>query len=506
MAPHILFWYLLTVIRSPHPAHSANGMASHYREDILKDLVTATHEFYSVMMDLRQQLEKRIKRMADKQTPLIEINTPGLSLGSCARHHPIPASIPAVGTRPRTSAFKPFRTRQTKAKAALTHVQKLLNIKPPVTKDKLVRLMGTLDVPMEKYVAQRVDVLIRKYLTQKMKVFTEETCKRTFFASAPPFAPVDRVNVTWETELRGLMRVVMDSDGMLVRRPTEKLTTVIQYCSEVINGAYETLDDASPGKTAEEVFLERVKRYNGFAGVVNNISANMRFNASSLIFTYFFKANPTTPFTYIYDTLSNIQRGSVDVEEVLLKHLLGAVSGGDDDDDRAAKDPYNVVMLGGFAYEQIRPALRAEYALLKLLFFFSLENGRGLKGFVDDNYKRKYLQIKTAAFTINNVLQLFPGLMTVMFYMLTTSKDAQGAELLRALNYKFKVHTSVKGWAGRQESIETHKAISGLIERVAGRCIDLLATQTIKYQNIVQYINLLFMRSGLLRGGVSTAR
>ena len=475
-----------------------------FAADILKRLLGATHEYYSYVMSLREKYENELKKVASGN-PLTKINeAAGFGTNSSAALGTssfvldaayFPPNLLSI-KKPKKPRIKPYKKESAMAKAELKRIEKLLMIKPPVTQSKLVKLMGIANVPVEKFVAQRVDVLIRKYLTTKLKEFTDETFKRVFFTGTPPFSVANKVNVSWEKDMKGLMKTAMDVEGMVVKRPTERLTAIIKYCNEVVNGAYRDLDDHIPGQSVEAVFVNRVATFNGYTLFINNISQNLRYNASSLIFTYFHRTSPKIKFSDIFDTLSDIRYGSTDAEKVLLNY---AVNPDIENTDEAVKDPYNIVTFAGHPYDQVRPALRAEFVLLKLLFYLSKEFGRHIKAFIDGTYKRKFDQIDIAAFSVNNVLQLCPGLMTLMFYMINLSKDKEGIAMLNDINHKFRVISTLKGHAGRQEGIELQKSISQLMENITVKCIDLLMTKTIAGIQIIEYANLLFIRSGLLK-------
>ena len=95
--------------------------------------------------------------------------------------------------------------------------------------------------------------------------------------------------------------------------------------------------------------------------------------------------------------------------------------------------------------------------------------------------------------------------MTIMFYMINLAKDSEGVRLLYEVNHKFKVLTSVKSYIGSQEGIELHKGISELMEKITLKCIDLLVTKTITKMHIMEFVKILFLRSGLFKD-VSTSR
>jgi hypothetical protein len=448
-------------------------------------LLGVTHKFYSLMRRLENGYEERVKMAADRNP-----DTPASINNVTAVYTP---SFKMPVKHSRIAKHKPYEDRRVEVKATLKKLNKLLDVKPPITHGKIVKLMGLMNVPVEKYVAQRIDVMLRKYLTDKMKRFTEETYKKNYFNSAPPFRPSNTANVTWERELKGLMKTALDSDGLIVKRPTERLTAIIAYCSPAINGAYKDLDDRDvvPGKSAEEAFVQRVAKYNGYAALVNNVSAIPRYNASSLVFTYFKRASDAT-FDRVASTLGDIKGLSPDVERVLLTHLLEDKV--DDDTDSAVKDPYNVVSFGGFPYEQLRPALRAEYVLLKLLFYLGMAFG------VDVQSTYRSMFVGGGPISADNVLQLYPGLMTIMFFLINSIKDPEGTDATVELDHRLRFLTSAKGHFGsKQEAVEIHKTVSAAAEKVTLRCIDILVTNPQARSVISPYCNLLFLRSGLLR-------
>ncbi|KAK3757174.1 hypothetical protein RRG08_061459 [Elysia crispata] len=340
--------------------------------------------------------------------------------------------------KPKLSKSKQHKEDIERSKAELRKLNKLLAVKKPVTQDKLVTLMGITNVPLEKFKAYRIDVLIRQYMNDKQKEFTE-MFKRIFFTGPPPFAIKNKVSVSWENDMKGLMKTALDIEGLVVKQPTQRLQVIIGYCNAIIKGAFETLDEPTPGLMPEVVFVNRVNTFNSYTLFINNICQNLKYSASSLIFTYFYNTSPRINFNMISDTLSDISHGSRDVEEVLLNHVVEQEATVKDYDiDKAARNPYNVVAFSGYPFEQVRPALRAEYVLLKLLFYFGHEYGTQIKDFIKSTYRRKFNQIETVHFAINNVLQLFPGLMTIMFYMINLAKDSEGVRLLYEVNHKFK--------------------------------------------------------------------
>ena len=453
-------------------------------------LLSSSLKFYSLMRKLETEYEEKIKRSAVKNSPLIAT---AITTTTTTTSSNIPSlRMPVKHDKKRV---KPYRDKRIEVAATLRKINKLLDIKPPVTHGKIVKLLGIMDVPIEKYIAQRIDVMLRKYLTDKMKKFTENTFKKHFFNLPPPFKLTNTANVTWERDLKGLMMIALDSNGLVVRRPTERLKAIIRYCCPVINGAYKSLDDrdAVPGKGYEEAFVQRVAKYNGYASLINNISAIPRYNASSLVFTYFKQARWGV-FDRVADTLSDIKRSSPDAERVLLCHILDVKV--DDDTDAAVTNPYNVVSFGGYPYEQIRQALRAEYVVLKLVFYLGATFGFD----ATSTYRQAFMTNPTA---VDNVLQLYPGLMTVMFYTVNVCKDPEGINASVNLDHKLKVLTSSKGYFGsKQEAIELHKKVSGSVEELAQRCIDIFMTNPNIKTELSAYCNLLFLKSGLLRPAV----
>ena len=176
---------------------------------------------------------------------------------------------------------------ETAAKAYMKKLQKALVIKPPITQAKLLKLIEAHQIPGGKdmYVAMAVETMSRKYFTGAMKTFVEKTFVKHFFNTAPPYKLSDRSGVLWDTEFKGLMQTSVDDDGNLVRKPTAKLSHIIEYCSEIINGAYSALE-VPPGtshRTKEEAFIDMVTRYSRYAETVNNVSSDLSLNASALI-------------------------------------------------------------------------------------------------------------------------------------------------------------------------------------------------------------------------------
>ena len=106
----------------------------------------------------------------------------------------------------------------------------------------------------------------------------------------------------------------------------------------------------------------------------------------------------------------------------------------------------------------------------------------------------------------SNVLQLCPGLMTIMFFMINNIKYQKSITLLHSLNSKFKLLTTLKGHVGKYEAIEMHTEVSKLIEQIVSKCCDLLITQKNKHNAIVEYMNVLFLRSGLLKDASSSTK
>lgn len=396
---------------------------------------------------------------------------------------------------------RPYMEKEHLAKAKLNRIKQILNIKQPVTEDKLIRVMSALDVPIMKYTSARLEVICRKYLTATLKEFTEHTFKSAYFNSKPPFKPADAVNIAWESKLTGLLISTQDIENVHIKKPTERLTTIIDYCATFVNTAYKNLIEET-ASTPEEAFVKRIRRYNEYASLVNNVSSNLKYNASSLLFTYFNKYKKSK-YREVHDTLADIRTGSRSVEDELLVHVLGSIA------ELDPKDPYDIVGFTGHPFEQIQPALRAEFLLLKLLFYFCRQHGVELNNFVCSNYGKKYTQqTPSDPFAINNVLQLFPGLMTIMFYIVGNRGDEgtaaigegvhQGRNLLRQLVHQFKVHQTTNYQAGRQEAIETHKIISKLIGDVAELCMNNIILGVVPQTDYTPYTNHLFMRSGIL--------
>ena len=400
--------------------------------------------------------------------------------------------------------------------AALRRMQKALVITPPVTQQKLFKLMDNFEVPREVYVGYAIDQLWRKYMSKAFGVFVDKTYPKHFFNTRPPYKPSDRSSAVWEANFKGLMRTSIDDSGNFVRRPTEKLVAIISQCSAVINGAYASLE-APPSETVaatkEEAFVSRVKRYCGFAELVNNISSDTRLNASALIFYYFRKVSPETPFGLIEDTLANIHRGSPDIEEVLITEHLSEgmkwiLTAPDKDGEvpevsKIVEDPYNIVILRGHPYSDIRGALKCEYLLLKLLFWLSTSvdpTNKDLREYVRSVYSVEYVGKKRddGRVAMNNVLQIFPGLLTLMFYLLVEKpRDRQGTAFVKDLNHALILLSTMKSAGGRHAAIERHKSVSGLVMKVAQRCVDLISTGTIKYgDHIKKYATEKFLRSG----------
>ena len=381
-------------------------------------------------------------------------------------------------------------------KCDLRKIQKILKIKPPVTHNKIVRIMDRFDIPLEKFTAISIEVLIRKYFNSKLKEFGETTFKRYFFNNRPPFPVDNNINITWKDELKGLIKTFLDHDGLIIKKSSEKLDVIISYCSHIINTAYnDSLDRPIRGTNQDEAFVKKINKYNTFASFVNNISSNLQFNSSSLIFTYFHKAK--FDYDYINSNLGDIKFSSTDIEKMCLNNFKLDIN---ENVDIAITDPYNVITFAGFPYETIKPALKAEFVLFKLLYYLrdNFEN-ESLSKFIRNNYQQKYSQIKTDPFAINNVLQLCPGLMTLMFYIINEKKDTIGIVFLQKLNTKFIELINTKGYVGKMECIERHKQISYLIQQVCERCIELFITDKKQIKHyITNYVNILFLRSGLI--------
>lgn len=474
---------------------------SGYREDVLRMLVRATHQYYSFMLTLERTYADTLKRVAANYYD----PDSGSNITAPVPIDPLhlPRNLPAfVSIKKAAGGVKPYKESSAMARASIKRLNKMLTLKAPVTHGKLVKLMGLMDIPVEKYIALRVDVMVRKYLTGAMKRFVEVTYGKHFFNTAPPFAPVNRVHITWDNELRGLMKTAVDVDGLIVKKPTERLTGIIRYAQQIVGGAYYALFEPVPGSSDEATFVNCVTTYNGYASLVNNISSELRYNASSLIFTYFKKASATTRYSYIRDLLADIRGGTRDVEKALMGHVVDAGLA-QEDTDVAVADPYNVVAFGGFPYEQIRAALRCEFVLLKVLFYVGDLYGSHVKTFLEKTYEEKYVG-GGEAFAVNNVLQLCPGLMTLIFYALVD--DGEGKRLAAEANKKFRVLTTSKGHLNKQEAVELHKNLSGTLELMCVRFMDVVAIGNVKIkETMMRYANLLFMRSGLIRNSGAAA-
>ncbi len=400
---------------------------------------------------------------------------------------------------------------ETAAKAYMKRLQKALVIKPPITQAKLLELIETHHIPGGKdmYVALAVETMSRKYFTGAMKTFVEKTFVKHFFNTPPPYKLADRSGVLWDTEFKGLMQTSVDDDGNLVRKPTAKLSHIIEYCSEIINGAYSALE-VPPGtsnRTKEEAFIEMVTRYSRFAETVNNVSADLSLNASALILWHFRKLS-TRAFTFdnLKTSLADVEGGSRDVEKVILIHSLGRLDYLEDPADNAVKDPKNIVAMGGDPYELIRPALRTEYVLLKALFWLVGEfGGEGISGFVDRTYRKKY---EASRLLVHNVLQMFPGLLTIVLSALQDTRGVRppaplAGDLVKRLNHKMIVAHQMKGVGGRRAAIMRHNEVSQAMFEVTELFLDLAAAGNIgRMVSVKQYVSEMFLRSGFIKPAV----
>lgn len=475
----------------------------------MKLILSASQDFTSLMAQLLADYEARLKWVAH--------NNPETQTNIKVAEQSQPYGLPlGVGTnvffdsairiqRPKNNVKRltTYRRRTVAAhKASIRHLEKLLNVKGPITQHKIISLMSALNVPVDAFVSAKVDHLTRKYLTKKEEEFMQ-TFKKTFFSSTPPFHLHNKVAVTWGNDLKGLLTTTMDDKGMMVKKPTERLIAVMKYYNNVIDVAYRDLDTVVPGQSPEVVCINRVKTYNTFASLVNNVSPNLTFNASSLLFTYMSRVTPYIPFERATGTLSDIRYCTQDVEVAYLRSLIDPYLTLADGRtlDEAVKDPYNVLSIGGFAYDQLRPALRCEYVLLKVLFYFAAEFRGEVDTFVKNTYGTRYQKVAAGEpFAVNNVLQLCPGLMTIMFYGINKVADVEGQRLLEDFNVHCKTLTDTKGYAGKQAAIEIHKKMSTTMEKIAIRFIDLIVTETIHKIHFVEYANLLFLRSGMIKG------
>lgn len=404
---------------------------------------------------------------------------------------------------------------KTEAKVYLKRLQRGMTIKPPVTETKILRVMKSFDIPEEIYVYHAIDILSRKYLSDSLGKFVEKIYPKFFYNTPPPFKPTNRTGIVWDVNFKELMQTSVDANGVVIKRPTFKLESIIKSCSIVINGAYGVMDNPPSESfiSPEELFINRVKRFSLYAEVSNNISSHLNLNASSLIFYYFKKTHPDTPFTSISTTLANTD-GSTNVEDVLLKyikdnhrHLLSQLQNTPPNVEKIIGNPYNVVELGGYPYSQISASLKSEYILLKILFWMSRESGsqsdvsERLSTIYRKKYERQMLDQPHTYMEVNNVLQLFPGLLTLMFYILnTTIKDKTGISYLRQLNQSCILLTTMKDAGGKYFAIERHIRVSQHLISVGERFLDLISSNTIKYSQLRSYISTQFLCSGFFKG------
>ncbi|GFR77389.1 hypothetical protein ElyMa_003967100 [Elysia marginata] len=290
--------------------------------------------------------------------------------------------------------------------AAVRRINRRLNAKMHLTHDSIVNLMKQWNVPVETFVAMRVNEIMRKYLTEKEKEFAD-TCAKTFFSDPPPFLLTNNVAVTWENDLKGLLTTTLDERGVVVKTPTDIFNAVMVYYTDIIDTAFRDLDYEVPGVPPNVAAINKVKTHNTFAMLVNNMSPNLRYNASSMLLTYVRMCTPPVSFHRLANTLSDIRFGTHDVEDAFLKSLVDPYLLRSEGEtlERAVADPLNVISIRGYAYDQIKPALECEYALLKILFYLSFEFKGELATFVKNTYASKY-EDADAVIAVNNVLQL----------------------------------------------------------------------------------------------------
>ncbi|GFR99264.1 hypothetical protein ElyMa_004523600 [Elysia marginata] len=336
-----------------------------------------------------------------------------------------------------------------------------------------------------------------------MKNFAEKTFVKHFFNTAPPFKLTDRSGVLWDTEFKGLLRTTVDEDGNIVKKPTIKFSHIKQYTAEIVNGAYASLEVPSGTYHAskEEKFIDLITRFSRYAEAVNNISADTSFNASSFILWYF-KTHSTSSFTFedFRDSLTDIEGGSMDVEEVILVNHLGRLNYIEDSIDDAVKDPRNIVTLAGDPYELIRPALKCKYVLLKTLFWLVWEIGpMSLRSFVCDLYRKRFDMRYPS---VHNVLQIFPGLLTFVMYVL---QDARGinppacaGRIVTALNHKMIVAYQMKGAGGRRAATMRQNEVSAAVMSACELFLD-LADKIPSVLTLRQYVSEVFLRSGFIK-------
>jgi len=496
------------------------------------DLVYASESLVAAL-DLEKQMRRECARLLKEQAAAAHhrqndsSDNPGWTAydltGGIEKRLFVPPPPPATAIRlfgkiPAKNKFLPPPSRvgkrsnkdpmETMAKAYMKRLQRALVIKPPITHAKLLKLIETQHIPGGKdmYVAMAVETMARKYFTGAMKTFVEKTFVKHFFNTQPPYKLSDRSGVLWDTEFKGLMQTSVDGDGNLVRKPTAKLSHIIEYCSEIINGAYSALE-VPPGtyhRTKEEAFIEMVTRYSRYAETVNNVSSDLSLNASALILWHFRKLS-SNAFTFkdLKDSLADVERGSRDIEKVVFVHTLGSIDYLEDPAESAALNPKNVVAMGGDPYELLRPALRAEYILLKTLFWLTAEfGGEELRGFVDRTYRKRY---EAPKLTVHNVLQMFPGLLTIVLSALQDTKGVRppapmAAELVKRLNHKLIVAHQMKGAGGRRAAIMRHNEVSDAMFEVIELFLDLAAEGNIGQMNSVkQYVSEMFLRSGFIK-------
>lgn len=394
----------------------------------------------------------------------------------------------------------PLSQKNLAGKAAVRRLLAQLSMKKPVTELKLLTLMNKMNIPVEKYAAIRVEELLRKYFGDALTYFNEKTFNKHFFNNTPPFKMANTVGITWEEDMRGMLSVEINSLGLVVRKPTERLEKVVEACGRFVDSAFEEYDTRQmPDITREETFLRRVTRFNKFTTYINNISATSRYNSSSLILYYFVHLD------WGYDELQMelVSGSEFDVEEVALKRLLNNPLIVRQNVDQSVQNPYNVVQFAGYAYDQIRGALRAEYVLLKLLFVLARLFHSQLTEYTNTVYQSQYGAVmakRADSFELNNVLQLCPGLLTIIFFLLGKDRSSVCLSCLDQMVEKIDTLLSVKNQAGRQEAIEMHKSVSWLVERAAGLALNALEESNNRVLDEMRpYVNVLFLRSGFIR-------
>ncbi|RUS71494.1 hypothetical protein EGW08_020745 [Elysia chlorotica] len=387
------------------------------------------------------------------------------------------------------------------------HIRKLRSgyvVKKPVTYSKLAVLTRKAGISEKMIAALAIETMARKYFGGAMKKFVEKTFKNNFFnAGGGPYKPFDRTGILWDTEFKNLMLVSREEYGNVVKEPTVKLKHIMQFCQTIIEGAYGDLE-VPPGcafANEFEAFIDRVKRFAGFAEIVNNISATPMYNSSSLIL-HFYQTVSRINFTFedLVKELSDLDAGERDVEKALLRYELGRLDYANSiDSDKIADDAYNVVALAGNPYEQIRPALKCEFLLLKLIFWLATRSTQtSLYNFVMRTYKSKFVKFAK----INNVLQIFPGLLTIMFYTLKNSAICNNrchGDKVKKLNHSLILATEMKTAGGAHAAIDRHKDVSNDTINVVTEFIAIIKTQR-AWENVEfqKSINEMFLRSSCM--------